>query len=242
MQRDRVARAHFQDVRRAAIKVSPYHVVGSTGYLVATRHKWAPAEYRRADGHTRLIPAQWPCGADRREGIAVAEVYFMDSSSRHQSREGPLRQQIRIPGSCIVLQRHSETEHPMRRSRFTQSEILQLLGEASAGVPVAEICSAAGITPRTFYRWRRQFGGLDVPAVRQMKDLVSENLRLRGLVSNLFERLRTPDDNPPEERRTLKATAPRNADARARDQMRASRIAAEKCGGALTGPFGFVRG
>ena len=129
----------------------------------------------------------------------------------------------------------------MRRSRFTQNEILQLLGEASAGVPVAEICSAAGITPRTFYRWRRQFGGLDVPAVRQMKDLVSENLRLRGLVSNLFERLRTPDDNPPEERRTLKATAPRNADERARDQMRASRIAAEKCGGALTGHFASVR-
>jgi putative transposase len=129
----------------------------------------------------------------------------------------------------------------MRRSRFTQSEILQLLGEASGGVPVAEICGAAGITPRTFYRWRRQFGGLDVPAVRQMKDLVSENLRLRGLVSNLFERLRTPADNPPEERRTLKATAPRNADERARDQMRASRIAAEKCGGALTGHFASVR-
>jgi putative transposase len=125
----------------------------------------------------------------------------------------------------------------MRRSRFTKSEILQLLGEASAGVPVAEICSAAGITPRTFYRWRRQFGGLDVPAVRQMKDLVSENLRLRGLVSNLFERLRTPDDNAPEERRTLKATASE----RARDQMRASRIAAEKCGGALTGHFASVR-
>jgi putative transposase len=97
------------------------------------------------------------------------------------------------------------------------------------------------ITPRTFYRWRRQFGGLDIPAVRQMKDLVSENLRLRGLVSNMFERLRTPDDNAPEERRTLKATAPRTEDERARDQMRASRIAAEKCGGALTGHFASVR-
>ena len=128
----------------------------------------------------------------------------------------------------------------MRRSRFTQSEILQLLGEASAGVPVAEICSAAGITPRTFYRWRRQFGGLDVPAVRQMKDLVSENQRLRGLVSNLFEQLRTPADSSQGERHTLKATASRT-DGRARDQMRASRIAAEKCGGALTGHFASVR-
>jgi putative transposase len=129
----------------------------------------------------------------------------------------------------------------MRRSRFMQNEILQLLGEASAGVPVADICEAAGITPRTFYRWRRQFGGLDVPAVRQMKDLVSENQRLRGLVSNLFEQLRTPADSAPEERRTLQATAAPRTDARARDQMRASRIAAEKCGGALTGHFASVR-
>src|SRR5260370_40348310 len=119
----------------------------------------------------------------------------------------------------------------MRLPRLPQSEILQLLGEASAGVPVAEICSAAGITPRTFYRWRRQFGGLDVPAVRQMKDLVSENLRLRGLVRNLFERLRTPDGNQPKARRTLKAMAPRNADQTARNQMRASRIARDKSGG-----------
>jgi len=130
----------------------------------------------------------------------------------------------------------------MRRSRFTHSEILQLLGEASAGVPVAEICSSSGITPRTFYRWRRQFGGLDVPAARQMKDLVSENLRLRGLVSNLFELLRTPDDHASEVKPVPTAmTAPRTAEEKARDQTRASRIAAAKCGGALTGHFAAVR-
>jgi putative transposase len=131
----------------------------------------------------------------------------------------------------------------MRRSRFTRSEILQLLGEASAGVPVAEICSTSGITPRTFYRWRRQFGGLDVPAVRQMKDLMSENLRLRQLVSNLFELLRTPDDHAPEAKSAPTATTvPRTAEEKARDQTRASRIAAAKCGGALTGHFAAVRG
>jgi putative transposase len=128
----------------------------------------------------------------------------------------------------------------MRRSRFMKNEILQLLGEASAGVPVADICEAAGVTPRTFYRWRRQFGGLDVPAVRQMKELVSENLRLRGLVSNLFEQLRVRADSAPGERRALKTTAPPTEE-RARDQKRASRIAAEKCGGALTGHFASVR-
>ena len=131
----------------------------------------------------------------------------------------------------------------MRRSRFTHNEILQLLAEASAGVPIADICNTAGITPRTFYRWRRQFGGLDVPAARQMKELMSENLRLRGLVSNLFELLRAPDDGAPEEKRAPKATAaPRTAEEKARDQMRASRIAAAKCGGALTGHFASVRG
>src|ERR1700761_4241035 len=100
----------------------------------------------------------------------------------------------------------------MRRSRFTHSEILQLLGEASAGVPVAEICSTSGITPRTFYRWRRQFGGLDGAAARQMKELMSENLRLRGLVSNLFELLRTPDDHTQEVKPMPTGTpAPRTA-------------------------------
>ena len=131
----------------------------------------------------------------------------------------------------------------MRRSRFTHSEILQLLGEASAGVPVAEICNTSGITPRTFYRWRRQFGGLDVPAIRQMKELMSENLRLRGLVSNLFELLRTPDNDAPEAKAVpTRATVPRTAEEKARDQTRASRIAAAKCGGALTGHFASVRG
>ena len=87
----------------------------------------------------------------------------------------------------------------MRRSQFTDNEILHLLYEASAGVPVAEICRTAGVSLRTFYRWRRRFGGLNAPAVMQMKELAAENLRLRGLVSNLFERLRDPAEkaSPP---------------------------------------------
>ncbi len=83
----------------------------------------------------------------------------------------------------------------MRRSRFTENEILHLLYEASAGVSVTEICSTAGVSLRTFYRWRRRFGGLNTPAVMKMKDLAAENMRLRGLVSNLFERLRDPGEN-----------------------------------------------
>lgn len=123
----------------------------------------------------------------------------------------------------------------MRRSRFTDNEILHLLVEANAGVPIAEICKAAGITERTFYRWRRQFGGLDVPAVRELKGLVAENQRLRGLVSDLAERLRTSDEIAAEAQRTSTVEAKRS------DQSRARRIAAEKCGGAVTGRFASVR-
>jgi putative transposase len=127
----------------------------------------------------------------------------------------------------------------MRRSRFTENEILHLLHEACAGVSVDEICSTAGVSLRTFYRWRRRFGGLNVPAVMQMKDLAAENRRLRGLVSNLIERLRPPAENAPFEPATS-TTLPKVRD-KVREHQRAIGIAAEKCGGALTGRFASVR-
>ena len=127
----------------------------------------------------------------------------------------------------------------MKRSRFTENEILHLLYEASTGVSVAEICSTAGVSLRTFYRWRRRFGGLNVPAVMQMKDLAVENLRLRGLVSNLFERLRAQVENASTERTTGTTVLPVRD--KAREQQRAIGIAAEKCGGPLTGRFASVR-
>jgi putative transposase len=121
----------------------------------------------------------------------------------------------------------------MRRSQFTENEILHLLYEASAGVSVAEICNTAGVSVRTFYRWRRRFGGLNMPAVAQMKELAAENARLRGLVSNLFERLREPAAN----------SSPIAAvgDDKARRQEQAIRSAAKKCGGAVTGRFASLR-
>ncbi|MDB5554513.1 MAG: putative transposase [Rhizobium sp.] len=127
----------------------------------------------------------------------------------------------------------------MRRSQFTENEILHLLYEASAGVPVAEICGTAGVSLRTFYRWRRRFGGLNAAAVMEMKDLAAENIRLRGLVSNLFERLRAG----PSDAATMPDAGPTAPVSRTREseQRRAIRIAAEKCGGALTGRFASVR-
>ena len=125
----------------------------------------------------------------------------------------------------------------MRRSRFTDNEILHLLYEASTGVSAAEICRTARISLRTLYRWRRRFGGLAEPAVLQMKELAAENARLRGLVSNLRERLRDTDETPA----PPLASSAVSSDDKARRQQQAIRSAAKKCGGAVTGRFASLR-
>ncbi len=76
----------------------------------------------------------------------------------------------------------------MRHSQHTDNEILSLLCEADAGVSIAEICSTAHISLRTFYRWRKRFGGLTTPALRHMKDLEIENRRLRSMLDGSSER------------------------------------------------------
>lgn len=75
----------------------------------------------------------------------------------------------------------------MRRSQHTEHEILFLLEEADAGISIAEICSTAGISLRTFYRWRKRYGGLTSSALRHMKELEIENQRLRSLLDKLSE-------------------------------------------------------
>ena len=126
----------------------------------------------------------------------------------------------------------------MRHSQYTESEIIHLLHEANMGVPVAEICSTARVSLRTFYRWRRRFGGLTPQAVMQMKDLEAENRRLRALVSNLSDRLRGP---APGELPHRAAPGPLRREA-GMEPVRASVLAAERCGGALVGRFASLRG
>jgi putative transposase len=106
-------------------------------------------------------------------------------------------------------------------------------------VTVAEICRTAGVSLRTFYRWRRRFGGLNAAAVTEMIDLAAENIRLRGLVSNLFERLRAAPQDAPSEPDAAPMVPPSRK--KERERRRPIRIAAEKCGGALTGRFASVR-
>ena len=73
----------------------------------------------------------------------------------------------------------------MKRSRFSVEQIVGMLKQAEVGVPVAGICRQAGITEQTFYRWKKQYVGLEVDQVRQLKQLQEENARLKKLVAEL---------------------------------------------------------
>ena len=69
----------------------------------------------------------------------------------------------------------------MKKSRFTDSQIIAALKEAEAGTPVPELCRTHGISSATFYKWRSKFGGMDVSLMTRMKELEEENRRLKKL-------------------------------------------------------------
>ena len=73
----------------------------------------------------------------------------------------------------------------MKRSRFSVEQIVGMLKQAEVGVPVAGICRQVGITEQTFYRWKKQYVGLEVDQVRQLKQLQEEIARLKKLVAEL---------------------------------------------------------
>lgn len=73
----------------------------------------------------------------------------------------------------------------VRRSQHTDGEILFLLAEADNGIPIETICHTAGVSLRTFYRWRRQFGGLQDRAVLRLRTLEEENRTLRRRLQQL---------------------------------------------------------
>ncbi len=75
------------------------------------------------------------------------------------------------------------------RKMFTSEQIIGKLREAevlmSKGASVAEVCKKIGVTDVTFYRWRKLYGGMQVPEAKRMKELEKENTRLRKLVADL---------------------------------------------------------
>ncbi len=71
----------------------------------------------------------------------------------------------------------------MKRSRFSQEQIIGILREQEAGNPTADVCRKHGVSSATFYKWKAKFGGLDVSDARRLKALEDENAKLKKLLA-----------------------------------------------------------
>jgi len=71
----------------------------------------------------------------------------------------------------------------MKKSRYTQEQIIAVLKQHRAGVPTAELCRKHGISEATFYNWRSRYGGMEVSDARRLKSLEDENRKLKKLLA-----------------------------------------------------------
>jgi len=73
----------------------------------------------------------------------------------------------------------------MKGSRFTETQIVGILNEADAGMPVKEICRKYGISDSAYYNWKKKYGGLGVSEVRRLRELEAENAKLKRMYADL---------------------------------------------------------
>jgi putative transposase len=71
----------------------------------------------------------------------------------------------------------------MRKGRFSEEQIIKVLKEHQAGIPIVELCRKHGISDATFYTWRTEYGGMEVSDARRLKALEDENRKLKKLLA-----------------------------------------------------------
>ena len=73
----------------------------------------------------------------------------------------------------------------MKKSRYTDSQIINILKQAVAGTPVPELCREHGMSNASFYKWRAKYGGMDASLMARMKELEAENNRLKKMYADV---------------------------------------------------------
>ncbi len=73
----------------------------------------------------------------------------------------------------------------MRKSRFTESQILKILKEVEGGRKVADVCREHGVSQATYYSWKSKYGGMEASDIRRLKELEEENQKLKRMFANL---------------------------------------------------------
>ena len=71
----------------------------------------------------------------------------------------------------------------MKKSRYSEEQIIGFLKQSDAGMPVKELCRKGGFSDATFYKWRAKFGGMDVSDAKRLKELEGENAKLKKLLA-----------------------------------------------------------
>jgi len=73
----------------------------------------------------------------------------------------------------------------MRKSQFTEQQIVAALRQVEGGTTVGEVCRKLGVTEQTYYRWKRKFAGMGIAELRRLREVEDENRRLKQIVADL---------------------------------------------------------
>lgn len=73
----------------------------------------------------------------------------------------------------------------MRKSRFTESQIVAVLRQVEGGRAVKDVCREHGISENTYYNWKSKYGGMEISDIRKMKELIEENRQLKQMYADL---------------------------------------------------------
>jgi putative transposase len=73
----------------------------------------------------------------------------------------------------------------MKKSRFTEAQIVAILKQGDAGLAIKDICRQAGVSSATYYQWKSKYGGMEASDLRRVRDLESENSRLKRMYADM---------------------------------------------------------